>query len=72
VLPDHHGQGIGAALMTRAIDIARSKGWTSLRIESDPHAQALYEHMGASQIGRVAVPVAGHERFLPLLQLPLV
>lgn len=71
VLPDHHGRGIGAALLNRAIQFARSKGWTSLRIESDPNAQAFYEHMGAFQIGRVAAPVAGQERFLPLLQLLL-
>jgi len=72
VLPDNHGEGVGSALMERAVRFARSEGWTSLRIESDPNAKAFYEKMGAAQIGRVAAPVAGHERFLPVLRLALV
>jgi len=51
VAPAATGRGIGAALFADALDIARSAGVETLRIDSDPNAAAFYERMGAQRIG---------------------
>ncbi len=68
---DRQGRGIGRELLERAMRIARGRGWQSLRIESDPHARPFYERMGATYVGEVPAPVAGTDRTLPRLELPL-
>ena len=65
------GKGVGAALLREGIAVARTRGWTELRIESDPHAQPFYEHFGATHQGEVPAPVCGVDRTLPLLRLPV-
>ena len=64
------GSGVGAALMTHATAEAKRHGATTLRIESDPNAEAFYLRMGAKRVGEVP---SGTEpgRLLPLLQLVL-
>lgn len=69
VRPDRQGFGIGRALLKRALEEARSRGWTMLRILSDPYAQAFYESMGAKLVGMHPAPVAGNPRELPILML---
>jgi len=71
VLPESQGCGVGRALLEQAIEVAKERGWVALRIESDPNAQAFYERMGASQVGEIEAPVAGVQRSLPVLRLPI-
>jgi GNAT superfamily N-acetyltransferase len=49
--PDHLGQGIGRALFDWAIETTRGTGARRMTIDADPHAQAIYERMGAYLIG---------------------
>ncbi len=51
VAPAAEGRGIGAALFTDALGIARAAGLETLRIASDPNAAGFYERMGAQRIG---------------------
>jgi GNAT superfamily N-acetyltransferase len=51
VAPSATGRGIGRALFTDALDIARASGVETLRIDSDPNAAGFYERMGARRIG---------------------
>lgn len=69
VLPACQGSGIGRALVERAAMEARSRGWSALRILSDPNAVAFYERMGAVPVGSHPAPVAGTPRELPVLSL---
>lgn len=51
VVPDHRGSGLGRALMTAAIEHARTRGaaWMDLGTsEDDVAARALYESLGFS------------------------
>ena len=70
VAPTAQGAGIGRALFAWAVAEARRKGARRMTIESDPHARAFYERMGAAVIGEApsgAIP----GRTLPLLALDL-
>lgn len=69
VTPAAHGRGIGRRLVERAAEHASTRGWASLRIESDPGAVPFYRRMGAVCVGEVAAPVCGTDRVLPLLRL---
>jgi GNAT superfamily N-acetyltransferase len=70
VEPDHIGAGIGRALMTHARNVAAHIGAKQLGIQSDPHAQAFYEHMGATYVGQAeSDSIAG--RYLPSLNICL-
>ena len=49
VVPDRRGQGIGRALMERAIDLARARGADTMELgtgEADVTARGLYESLG--------------------------
>jgi GNAT superfamily N-acetyltransferase len=68
--PSAIGHGVGRALLEDAVEAARGRGWSVLRVESDPGAEAFYVAHGAVRVGTVASgSVAGRE--LPLLELPL-
>jgi GNAT superfamily N-acetyltransferase len=67
VLPAAMGRGVGRLLFEFAAGIARAGGATRLVVESDPHAEAFYIHLGATRFGQVPAPMDGRERFLPLL-----
>lgn len=63
-------QGIGSALLGRAIDAARRTDATCLMIQSDPNAEGFYQAMGAESVGTApSGSIPG--RLLPLLRLTL-
>src|SRR6478609_588143 len=68
VLPAAMGQGIGRALFEHAEAFARQNGAKRLWVESDPHAEKFYQHMGMTVYGRQPAPLDGQPRFLPLLE----
>jgi GNAT superfamily N-acetyltransferase len=64
------GRGVGAMLLTDAVDRARALGISRLVIDADPNAEGFYTRMGARQVGRVASgSIAGRE--LPRLELAI-
>ena len=67
VSPDAIGRGIGKVLFEDALSIARSRGWSSLVIESDPFAASFYEHLGADLVGASQSVSTG--RTLPLYEM---
>jgi GNAT superfamily N-acetyltransferase len=68
--PDHIGTGIGRALMAHARNVATQIGATQVVIQSDPHAQAFYEHIGAEYHGQEeSDSIPG--RYLPTLVIGL-
>jgi GNAT superfamily N-acetyltransferase len=71
VLPSVLGKGVGRSLFEFAENVARDSKATIIRVESDPHAEEFYIHMGATRYGQVSAEMDGHERFLPLLEKPL-
>jgi GNAT superfamily N-acetyltransferase len=72
VRPEAQRRGIGRRLLGAAVDAARSRGLTALRIESDPNATAFYESCGARRVGERAAPMPGApDRVLPLLAIDL-
>src|SRR6478736_9546853 len=68
LLPAAMGQGIGRALFEHAEAFARQNGAKRLWVESDPHAEKFYQHMGMTVYGRQPAPLDGQPRFLPLLE----
>lgn len=55
VRPDRRGQGIGSALVRRAVERARSEGLPRLLLEvndANPRARALYLHLGFVPLAR--------------------
>lgn len=71
VRPDRQGGGVGRALLERLVEQARERGWTELRVVSDPNARPFYERFGAVLVDEVPAPVAGVDRKLPVLDLPV-
>jgi len=70
VLPEHMGKGIGGALMQHALSYARQRGFSTLNVQSDPHAEAFYLAAGATLIGKQeSGSIAGRQ--LPLLTFDL-
>lgn len=70
VEPDHICTGIGRALIAHARNLATQHGATQVVIQSDPHAQAFYEHIGAEYHGqRESDSIPG--RYLPNLLIRL-
>lgn len=68
--PAYMGHGIGRQLFDTVCDLARSLGFQALTIDSDPHAEGFYRHMGAVRIGRTQSTV-DPDRLLPLLEITL-
>jgi GNAT superfamily N-acetyltransferase len=67
--PKHIGTGLGKALLTRAIEVARDGGARTMVVVSDPNAEEFYLRLGARRIGRVDSVPEG--RTLPKLELDL-
>lgn len=63
--PDVIGTGVGRRLWEHAVESACKRGFESLNLESDPHAEPFYLHMGAERIGEREV---GPGRVLPLMR----
>lgn len=68
VQPAAMGRGVGRVLFEHAVARARARGFASLRIESDPHAEPFYQRMGARRTGLAISMVQGTPRALPLLE----
>jgi GNAT superfamily N-acetyltransferase len=71
VEPRWMGKGIGRELLTHAVDTARAQGAVRLEIDSDPHAEAFYQRMGALRVGEVRADVDDVRRVLPRLEITL-
>ena len=59
------GSGLGRLLWEHAADTARRAGFRTLTLESDPHAEGFYLHMGAELVGEREVAPG---RSLPVLR----
>lgn len=64
--PDAIGTGLGRTLWDHAVASARSAGFHTLTLESDPHAEGFYLRMGAERIGEREVAPG---RTLPVLRV---
>jgi GNAT superfamily N-acetyltransferase len=62
--PPSIGKGIGRKLFSRAVEEARTLGWTRFRLAADPYALGFYQKAGCVQIGTV------QSRIKPDLLLP--
>ena len=70
VAPEAMGRGVGQRLMTAVVADLRTRGYETLEILSDPHAEAFYRGIGAVRVGAApsdAIP----GRRLPRLRLSL-
>ena len=65
--PAHHGRGLGAALMRRALDEVRALGPGTVTVVSDPQAAPFYLRLGARPAGTVPAPMPG----APARELPV-
>jgi len=64
------GQGVGRVLWAVVCEASRTRGASTLEIQSDPHAQGFYEAMGATLIGETpSGSIPG--RMLPQLRYAL-
>jgi len=70
VAPEAMGHGVGKMLMNWAINEAKRRGATRIRLDADPFAEGFYAKMGAICVGRVpSASIRG--RSLPLMELTL-
>lgn len=67
VLPAYIGQGYGGQLLNHAIQKAKELSTQSIKVLSDPNAEAFYESYGFKKIGEKESSIP--ERFLPIMQL---
>lgn len=66
--PDAIGTGLGRRLWDHATSAARKRGFRKLELESDPHAEPFYLHMGAQRVGEREVAPG---RLLPIMRIVL-
>jgi N-acetylglutamate synthase-like GNAT family acetyltransferase len=69
VEPAAIGSGVGRVLVETAIARALDSGARTVRVVSDPNAEAFYARLGAQRVGEVPSDVPG--RALPLLRFDL-
>lgn len=62
------GTGLGRMLWEHAVRSASERGFHRLTLESDPHAEPFYLHMGVTRIGEREVALG---RVLPLMRTTL-
>ena len=68
--PTRIGDGLGRRLVEHGMAEARGSGAQRVEIDSDPHAEAFYAHLGARRIGKTSAPVEGDAaRYLPRMAL---
>jgi ribosomal protein S18 acetylase RimI-like enzyme len=73
VAPEARGRGVGAALLDAAIDWARTRRATAVRLDVTVDigaAERLYRRMGFVDVG-APVPMAGRDTFEQAMVLPL-
>lgn len=51
VLPEHRGEGLGRALVARAIEDARQAGFTTFLLNAQAHLEAFYASFGFTSTG---------------------
>ena len=70
--PRVHGQGIGRALVTHAVQEAWSRRSGVVELLADPFASGFYERLGARHAGDVPAPMPGAKnRTLPKYEFVL-
>jgi GNAT superfamily N-acetyltransferase len=70
VHPRFMGQGVGRALLARAMREAAALGSEALHVDSDPNAEPFYVACGATRVGEVPAPIDGEpQRVRPQLRL---
>jgi len=52
VEPAFQGQGVGGALMAVLLGACRAAGVTTLSVDADPNAEAIYARLGFRTVGR--------------------
>ncbi len=50
--PGFQGRGVGARLMDVVLDECRSRGFKSIGLDADPHAEPIYLKFGFSTVGQ--------------------
>lgn len=63
VHPDSQGKGIGKWLLEHAEIVAKSKGYTSIRLDAymaNPSAIRMYERAGYAPVGQIKFPLRKH------------
>jgi predicted N-acetyltransferase YhbS len=69
IAPDRHRQGVGRALVIRALREAAAAGARAVRVVSDPFAEGFYTRLGAERRGEIPSPMPGApDRTLPVLE----
>ena len=72
VEPGHHRGGIGRALVSSALDMARARHARVVELLADPYATGFYERLGARHAGDVHAPMPGaRDRRLPRFEFDL-
>jgi predicted N-acetyltransferase YhbS len=71
VEPAAAGMGVGALLWKHMLASARSEGFRTVRIVSDPNAAGFYRRMGARAVGEVA-SCAIPGRMLPAFEIDVL
>jgi ribosomal-protein-alanine N-acetyltransferase len=72
VRPSHVRRGIGAAMLSHALERAREGGARGVCIDSDPNAEPFYLRAGAVRVGEIPAPIDGEPaRVRPQLRLGL-
>ena len=69
VAPECHRQGVGTALVARALEAAAKAGVRSVEIVSDPFAEGFYVRLGAKKLRDQPAPMPGApDRTLPVME----
>jgi len=69
VAPDRQGEGVGNALITYALAVAKRAGHEVVQVTSDPNAVGFYQRCGARIAGSGPAPMPGApERTLTVLE----
>jgi len=72
IAPEHHRNGIGRALVRRALETAVRAGAKRVEVVSDPFAEGFYVRLGARRVREVPAPMpAAPERALPVMEFLL-
>ena len=68
--PDFIAQGLGKKLLNEALVVAKKHKATSIKLQSEPFAEAFYLANGAVKVGETeSGSISG--RFLPLLEISI-
>jgi GNAT superfamily N-acetyltransferase len=70
VRPQAIGGGVGKSRLRHALQQAAEKGFDTLEIDADPHAEPFYLACGARREGEIPAPIEGkHNRVRPQLRI---